>query len=121
MDHGRAGERGLATLLVTVITAFVFSLAAFAVLLMGLSRAQQNSPIDPNRLRARYAAEAGLVWAMAKLWDDPGWGPGKTWTIVDTDGDGKLVLPNDTKVDIILAGCLFAPCEDRKLQAMVTY
>ena len=116
-------ERGVAGLITAVVTALIFALAAFAVLVMALASAQQNNPLDPARLRARYAAEAGLVWATSQLWNDPGWDSptkGKSWSIqVDTNADGKA----DTQVDLTMPKCATkAPnCEDRQLQATVTY
>ena len=119
-------EWGLAGLMTAVVTALIFSLAAFAVLVMALARAQQNNPLDPSRLRARYAAEAGIVWATYELWNDPRWDSPPGWAgpprdiAVDTDADGKA----ETKVDLIMPACVTkskVDCEDRKLQAFVTY
>ena len=113
-------ERGMAGLITAVVTALIFALAAFAVLVMALARAQQNNPLDPTRLRARYAAEAGIVWATSQLWNDPRWdASGKGFVKVDTDADGTA----ETKVNLTMPACVTkAPnCEDRKLQATVTY
>lgn len=125
MRSGPTNERGLGVLLAVMITAFVFSVSAFAALLMALSRASQGSPINPARIRARYAAEAGIVWSLAKLWNDPTWsskagkGKGAKTNDFDMDTDGDAIL--DTEVDIIIPGCAKAPCEDRILQSKVEY
>ena len=57
-----SNERGIALGLV-IITAMVFSIAAFAALTMSMARINQSA-YNVRRLQARYAAEAGLVWAM---------------------------------------------------------
>jgi len=117
---GARNERGLGVLLAVMITAFVFSVSAFAALLMALSRAQQPTPLNPARIRARYAAEAGIVWSQAKLWNNPLWfspAGGPSDFDMHTDGNGTL----ETKVDIILPACTTVPCEDRILRSKVTY
>ena len=118
-------ERGFA-LGVVIITAVIFSVAAFAILMMGITRARIGR-LDQERARAYYAAEAGVVWAMQKLWVDPrfdsspGWaGPPNDPAWMDTNADGI----NDTKVDIFLKACTAPPpgCESgRKLEAKVDY
>jgi len=87
-------ERG-AALGIVILSSIVFSVAAFAVLNMSMSRAQ-TAAFEEGRLRARYAAEAGLVKAMQLLWNGtmpPGMcGPGVTWSY-DTDNDGTFETP----------------------------
>jgi hypothetical protein len=115
----------MGVLLAVIMTAFIFSISAFAALLMALSRASQASPLNPARVRARYAAEAGIVWGLAKLWTDPNWfatkGLGKGTKTedfdIDTDGDGAW----DTEVDVFLQTCMLAPCEPRVLRSKVEY
>jgi len=67
-DSGK-NERGIA-LGIVILTAVVFSVAAFAVLTLTLGGTQRSSASE-QRLRAQYAAEAGLVWAMQRLWANP--------------------------------------------------
>ncbi len=62
-------ERG-AILGIVLLSSLVFSVASLAVLTMASSRAQATHR-DATKLRARYAAEAGLVWAMERLWVNP--------------------------------------------------
>lgn len=108
-------------LMMVVIGAVMFSLAAYAMLNMSLSRTQSvRSNVD--RYRARYAAEAGMVYAMQKLWVKSDWSSGQGWIQnedleLDTNADNTL----DTKVDIIIAPCAQTPCEMRRLQAQVVY
>ena len=63
-------ERGI-VLGIVIITAVIFSIAAYAMLFVAMSHRQRIKEFDVDRLRARYAAEAGLVWAQEQLWDDP--------------------------------------------------
>jgi hypothetical protein len=53
-----------------VATAMVLSIAAYAILFLALSQHRQMTSIEDN-VRARMAAEAGIVWAMARLQRDP--------------------------------------------------
>jgi len=118
-------ERGAALGLV-IITAVVFAVAAFAALTMALSRAQVANTIGPERLRSNYAAEAGLVWAMERLWADPTWGSGVGGPpdlVVpnDMNGDGVIAPGEGVSVDVQIAACGGPPCPDRQLQATVVY
>lgn len=65
------GERGL-ILGILMIMSFVLSTAAFAMLSVGVGRANTSGRVK-DRAQARYAAEAGLVWAMQRLWASPGY------------------------------------------------
>jgi Tfp pilus assembly protein PilX len=115
-------KRGI-VLGVVLLAAVAFSISAFAALTMALTRTRLDR-LYAKRFRAQYAAEAGLVWAMQRLWVNqgawssaPGWaGPPNDPPEMDTNGNGTP----DTKVDIILPPC-GAPCEARKLQAKVDY
>ena len=62
-------ERGLALGMVVVLSV-VFAIAAFAAMMIAVSRAQ-TSAVQEHRLQAQYAAEAGLVFAMQQLWSNP--------------------------------------------------
>lgn len=116
-------KRGTA-LGVVLMASIVFTVSAFAVLTIGMSSNQRTELLYGDRIKARYAAEAGVVWTMQKLWQDPTWFSNAGYTgspgdppELDTDGDGKA----DTKVDVILPKCTKTPCEARKLQARVIY
>lgn len=108
MTH--SGERGIA-LGVVIITAIVFSIAAFGVLALSMGGAQRAGSYA-RRLQARYAAEAGLVWAMQRLWANPNWSDG--W-------DGTDLTVGGMSVDVKFDPCPTPPCENRQLQAKVSY
>ena len=119
-DRRRVGQRG-SLLTMVIVGAIIFSLTAYAMLNMSLSRTQ-SVKYNVDRYRARYAAEAGVVYAMQKLWANPTWSSGQGWTTaedleLDTNADGVT----DTQVDIILPACTKVPCEMRRLQAKVVY
>lgn len=57
-------------LMFLMVMAFVFGITAFAVLVTGMNRLQ-TARRTRDRALARYAAEAGLVFAMEQLWDTP--------------------------------------------------
>ena len=99
-----------AALVIVLVSALIFSIAAFGVLTMAVSRAQQVDYVSETRIRARFAAEAGMVWATQRLWATPGWPPGcvpgndqaaPVWTI-DTDGAGPLP---PTNVNVMVRNC----------------
>lgn len=62
-------QKGIA-LTAVIMASVVFAVAAFAVLMVALSMARRGG-FDARRLQARYAAEAGLVWAKENLWNNP--------------------------------------------------
>jgi Tfp pilus assembly protein PilX len=112
-------QRG-AVLGIVVLSSIVFSVAAFAVLQTVMARAQIIHHRQETQ-HARFAAEAGLVWAMQKLWAGATASPpiaecfGSTADVsIDTDGDGTP----ETPVDIIVSDCS-DPMADRTLQAKV--
>lgn len=87
---GQQGERGAALGMVVVI-AVCFSIAAFTALILALSRTRTKD-FYKRRVVAHYAAEAGLVWAMQRLWVDSSecfHGP-NDFTVPDPDGAGPL-------------------------------
>ena len=104
----RTGERGV-VLGIILITSVIFGIAAFRLLSFAVNHAAQTNFIGEDRLRARYAAEAGLVTVMSRLW----WTPAAAgpWAIpIDTDNDGI----NDMTVNVSWAG-------PAKLQAKVNW
>jgi hypothetical protein len=62
-------QHGIALGLVIII-AMMVSIAAFGVLMMGVTNARTGG-LSQDRLAARYAAEGGVVWAMQKLYANP--------------------------------------------------
>ena len=111
----RNTERGVALVLVAV-TAIIFSVAAFAMLTVALSAARRTWLGSEQRLRAKFAAEAGLVWAMQRLFVDPAnCFPANPDMSIDTDGPGPLPA---TGIDIIATPC---PSSAMTLKAKVTY
>jgi hypothetical protein len=101
-------QRGIGALGILIGTAIVFAVAAFAILVMALSAAQQSKEVHEDRLRALYAAEGGLVWAMQQLWANPGWSGGSTTV-------------NGVGVTVTIPRCSASPCEPRTLQARASY
>ena len=106
MGHSkRVAKRG-AVLAVVVGVAIVAAIAAYAILLMVLAQGR-HARFYRERLRARYAAEAGIVWAQQRLWRDPTYcgSPGPpaieglavTVTISDcTAGSAKVIAAQAT-------------------------
>jgi hypothetical protein len=96
--RGVTGQRG-AALGMVVLVAVCFSIAAFTALILALSRTRTKD-FYKRRVVAHYAAEAGLVWAMQRLWADPSEcfrGPNDLF--IDPDGSGPLPsLPVQIKV-----------------------
>ena len=119
---GPRGERGMA-LGIVILSAIAFTAAAFAVLMMSWGRTQA-SEFQEDRLRARYAAEAGLVRAMQRLWNEatvpypPGCAAGATGTDslpFDTNGDGT----DDATVMVTVTNC--GPGNQHEVTAKVVY
>ena len=95
-----------AALWIVIVTALICSVAAYTMLMMAVSQARRGQ-FYANRTKARYAAEAGLVWAMQRLWQAP-----TNFTAGTTD-----VTVDGMNVDVIGA-CNPGPCT---LQAKVMY
>ena len=62
-------ERG-AILPIVLGTALLCAIAAYAVLIIVAAQGR-HAQFYRGRLRARYAAEAGMVWAKERLWLNP--------------------------------------------------
>ena len=108
-----------------ILMALVFSVAAYAVLFMVMSL-KQRAGYHEHNLRARYAAEAGMVWAMQQLWINPNWTSiqGNVDKVVDTSGDGieNPVDPLDTRIDVVTGGPCSPPTAGcQKLEVGVQY
>jgi len=68
--EGWREQRGAALAMVLAV-AVCFSIAAFTALILALSR-PRTKDFYKRRAVAQYAAEAGLVWAMQRLWNEAG-------------------------------------------------
>ncbi len=112
-------RRGMA-LAIVIFTALVFSVAAYAVLYLSLGL-RERADFHKRNIKARYASEAGIVWAMQRLWQDPTWSSpeGNVDLPFDVDTNGTIG-PNEG-VDVIMPPCAAPPCLDRPLQAKVRY
>ena len=117
-------QRGMA-LGVVILSALVFSAAAFGMMTMSMGRVQSSNQ-DAKRLRAQYAAEAGLVLAMERVRVNIAGGPvyppgcpvGGTGTEevwFDTDDNGS----SETKVTITVTNC--GTGANQQLSAKVSY
>jgi len=97
-------QRG-AALLVVLFVALVGSVGVYGVLMTSMGMTRQSIGLS-NALRARYAAEAGLVWARQRLWES-----------LQDFGGGTDLTVNGMDVDVTGA-CSTLPCD---LQARVVY
>ena len=107
----RHNERGM-VLGIVLLSSIVFSIASLAMFTLAMSHTQASHH-ETEKLRARYAAEAGLVRAMEKLWNDPAY-CGEAWSI-DTNGDGTA----ETTMTITVTNC--GAGNTRTISAKVTY
>jgi len=109
----RARERGF-VLGAVAVSSIVFSIAAFTALTVALSGRRQSGLFHEQRLRARDAAEAGLVWAAQKLQADPSFSSEAGNVDVTVDG---------VEVDVVVPPCAQNPCEPRNIaiQAKARY
>ncbi len=112
MNSKQIRNRG-AALVAVIVTALITSIIAFGALLLAMSHAQ-TSDVQVDRLRAHYAAEAGLVLAQQKLWANPGY-CGEFWSL-DTDGVGGV---DPTNVSITVTNC--GAGNSHRIQAKVIY
>ena len=92
-----------------LVVSLVAAVASYGALFAAISHARRTK-FNRTRTAARYAAEAGLVWAMERLWQDPSWTPPGGTPTLTINGIGVIVtMPN----------CTQTPCEPRTLQARV--
>ncbi len=101
-------DRG-AVLGITIMTALICGIAAYAVLQASVSEAR-HTKFMKGRVGARYLSEAALIIAKEKLWNEattpypPGCAAGGMMTmteLVDTNGDGT----GDTPVNVTITNC----------------
>ena len=110
----RSTQRGM-VLGIVVVMAFIAAVASYTILLVAASQARQGQ-FWRQRFRARYAAEAGIVWAMERLWANQAYCGAPDPPPFDTDGDGVA----DTTVDVTMSGC-GGGAANRTISAAVTY
>ncbi len=108
------GERGV-VLGMVLITSIIFGIAAFGLLSLAMNPGQAIFAGE-GRTRARYAAEAGLVFAMQRLWVNPTNCATLSPPPLDTDDNG---IP-DTTVTVTAVPCP-GPGVVSTLQAKVTF
>ena len=95
-------------MMAVIVTALIASVAAFGILMLAMS-GSRTSETQIDRLRAQYAAEAGLVWAKERLWADP--------TYCGTPPPPAL---NGMTVSFTFSGTCAAGAP-RRIEATVTY
>ncbi len=125
MRHIVDNARG-AVLGITIMTALICGIAAYAVLQASVSEAR-HTKFMRGRTEARYLAEAAIVIAREKLWNEaampypPGCTGGAIGTTlstpeaVDTDGDGV----GDINVGVTVTNC--GPGNHHAITASHTY
>ena len=123
MEHQLSGRERGSTLVVVLITAVVFSITAVGVLFLSLALTQRAQH-SKGRLRASYAAESGLVWAMERLWNDPAYPASSCITVPCpscTPGQDltDTLSVDTTQVTITVRNC--GPGNEHQLSAKVTY
>lgn len=99
-------ERG-AVLALAVGVAFIASVSAFVILQLAIA-SSRRAQFYREQSHARYAAEAGIIWAQQRLWADPNYcgnpdPPSATFTpavnvdvTVSNCGAGNLHVVNAT-------------------------
>ena len=63
-----SNERGTLVLSMTILTALLCAITAYAVLQLAIAYTRQGQ-FFINRTPYRYATEAGIVWAQEQLWN----------------------------------------------------
>ena len=107
----RQGERGAALGMVVMI-ALATAIGAYTILIASMNQAQQGVG-NANRMRARYAAEAGLVWAQQQLWGTP--------TLSFTSSSPDITIGGRGIEITVSPVCVATPCPPQTLQARVSY
>ena len=62
-------QRGFALVLATIV-ALLCSIGTYIMLTMAASQARWTTAMTRHE-RARYLAQAGMVWATQRIWQDP--------------------------------------------------
>ena len=110
----RTNQRG-AALGIVIFIALVCGIASYFMLFAATTEAR-HSKFFRERVTARQAAEAGLVIAMQRLWDNPGYcGVGGTGTETFNIPVGAGAVP----VTVNISDC--NPGNPKSLSAQVNY
>ena len=67
----RTSANGQALIGIVIISSLLFTLASAAALSSSLSNRSRVKTYSSDRVRAYYATEGAVVWAMQRLWADP--------------------------------------------------
>ena len=110
-EEGAAPARG-AVLAMMIMMALVAAISIYAILFMASSQARQAA-FSLSSIRARYAAEVGLVWAQQRLQENPGYCPG-----LGALGDPDPPAVGGIAIDVVRADCV-SPTP--KITAKVVY
>ena len=101
-----------AVLLVAIVTGMIIAISAYGIITLvggGLRRAKAFQ----ERVPARYAVEAGLVYALQQLEEDP------RWSAPSPGGHDETI--DGIPIKIFMEACTTDPCEDRPIQVTATY
>ena len=113
-DQQDKQARGVGLLILVIGVAIAMALGVLGVLILTTGHATL-SKAQINQIKARYAAEAGVAWALDRLWPPGSSYSGETlpW---DVDGNG-VIAPNE-KIVITVDSSGVIP---RKITVKVTY
>ena len=109
---------------IVVLTTIVFSVAAYAALFSALALRQRGDFYQRHAV-ASYAAEAGMVWAMQRLWRNPNdcFSSATEWS-VDPDNNSATNNTLTINIRVTALGTPFSPpvCSPpKKLSATVSF
>ena len=102
-------NRGI-VLSAVLILSIIFGLAAYADLMLAMNVSKKRK-FWKERMNARYAAEAGVVYAKQIIWIDKRW----------ASPEGVDFYLNGFGVDVVVPACTQTPCESREISASVVY
>jgi len=104
MPHTLRHDRG-SVLGITIMTALICGIAAYAVLQASISEAR-HSRFTKERIEARYLAEAAIVQAREMLWRNPATCLTNANVPIDTNGDGLPGSPaTEPAVQVTITNC----------------
>ena len=96
------------SLLVIVMAASVIcSIIAYGLLYFAVGLARESQALN-ERDQKRYAAEAALVWAQQRLWEDEAWSPPAGTNV-------PLNIPGVSTLTVTIPACGGPPCPSRQL------
>jgi hypothetical protein len=100
-------ERGFVLTIVLGI-GLICAVLAYSMLFSAVADARRNRFVW-ERNPGRYAVEAGIVWGVVQLMNDPGWTNGTV-----PIGAGKM------QVEVAIPACGGGPCPPRQITATVS-